>query len=94
MWTVSHKSHAPCFHVFDVKAGVMTFVTHCKKLKRRKKRRIPRRQPFLILFFFKKIKLKNCLKPVNGPYFTLKYYTLAGQRYHLDKNQNQTYLFF
>jgi len=27
--TVGHKSHDPCFHVFLMKAGVMTFVDHC-----------------------------------------------------------------
>jgi len=27
--TVGHKSHDPCFHVFLIEAGVMTFVTHC-----------------------------------------------------------------
>jgi len=27
--TVGHKSHAFCFHVFPMDAGVMTFVTHC-----------------------------------------------------------------
>jgi len=27
--TVSRKSHDPCFHVFLMEAGVMTFVGHC-----------------------------------------------------------------
>jgi len=27
--TVGHKSHDPCFHVFLMEAGVITFVTHC-----------------------------------------------------------------
>jgi len=29
MRTVGHKSHDPCFHVFLMEAGVMTFVAHC-----------------------------------------------------------------
>jgi len=27
--TVGHKSHDPCFHVFLMEAGVMTFVVFC-----------------------------------------------------------------
>jgi len=29
--TVSHKSHDPCFHVFLMETGVMTFVAHCTR---------------------------------------------------------------
>ena len=27
--TLGHKSHDPCFHIFLMEAGVMTFVDHC-----------------------------------------------------------------
>jgi len=28
---VGHKGHDPCFHVFIMEEGVMTFVAHCTK---------------------------------------------------------------